>query len=280
MSNEASRFSWRAALWFYLGSVLVALPATLLAGGLAFRAYGAHPRGDAVLYDRDASFLVEWLLREQGLLMPLGLAWVGTLVLAEYGRLLPLGAAFVAVNQDDGQSAYTFGRAVSRIAPHFVRLARWLTLVRLLQLAVVGLAWLAIQGLRGRASTPARDMLCVVPALMAATMTTAIGVAHDGARTALVQGAVRPWGNVLTHRKDLRRAWLFWLLWATLSATLLLCGSQVSRLGPRLLVVAWILHQVLHFARAAVHVGWLGHLGRLWTRAMHAKEAPRWETSP
>jgi hypothetical protein len=263
MSTCARRFSWRAALWLTVGSVLVALPATLLAGSLAFRAYGAHPRGDAVLYDRDAGLLVEWLLREQGLLLPLGLAWVGTLVLAEYGRLIPLGAAFVSVNQVDGQHAYTFGRAVSRIAPHFARLARWLTATRLLQLAVVGLAWLAMQGIRGHASTPTRDMLCVVPTVLAAAMVTAIGVAHDSARTALVQGAVRPWGSVLTDRRSLLRAWMFWLLWATLSAGLLLCGSQVSHLGTRSLAVTWVLHQVLHFARAAVHVGWLGHLGRL-----------------
>jgi hypothetical protein len=245
---------------------LVALPATLLAASLAFRAYGTHPRGDAVLYDRDASLLSEWLLREQALLLPLGIAWMGTLVLAEYGRIVPLGAALVAVNQDDGQSPYPFGLALNRIAPHFVRLARWLTAVRLLQLAAVGLAWLAIQGIRGRASTPTRDLLCVAPAGLALVLVTVIGVAHDSARATLVQGGLRPWASVLTNRVCLCRAWLYWILWAAASASLLLCGALTSRLGERFLVLVWLLHQVLHFARAAIHVGWLGHLSRLLTR--------------
>ncbi len=263
MSASTSRFSWRAALWFYLGSVLVALPATLLAGGLAFRAYGTHPRGDAVLYDRDAGLLAEWLLREQGLLLPLGLAWGGTLVIAEYGRLIPLGAAFVSVNQDDGQAPYTFGRALSRIAPHFARLARWVTAVRLLQLATIWLAWFAIQGIRGHASTPTRDLFCLAPVSVAAVLVSVLGVAHDSARTALVKGETRPWASTLTNRRRVFRAWLFWILWTTLSIAIVFFGSTVSQLSARFLVLVWLLHQLLHFARAAVHVGWLSHLGRL-----------------
>ena len=241
-----------------MGSILAALPFTLLVGSLAYFAYGGHPRGDAVFYDNDLGASIEWLVRERRIVMPLLMGLATTLAVAEYGRLLPLGAALATVNQHDDQSPYTFSQALSQVAPQFARLARWVTGVRILQIIAIGAAWLACQGIRGHSPTKVRDLFCLIPIGVVAVVVSLLGVMHDCARTQLIKGETRPWASL--QLRWTIRAWVAWLLFASASGILIAlgwCGNQVS---TRWIGLVWVVHQLLHFARSAVFTLWLRHL--------------------
>ncbi len=258
---KSIRFLWRPSLWFYVSSVITALPFALIASSFAYFAYGSHPRGDAVLYDADLSATLEWLIRDRKLVAPLFVGLASVLAIAEYGRLIPLGAALSTVNQHDDQPPYTFGQALSRVAPYFARLSGWVTAVRLLQIITIGLGWLACQGIRG---TKVRDLLCLIPLALVSIIVSFLGVAHDCARTQLIQGESRPWTTL--KLRGLLRAWLVWFLFAAAGGALVVLGLRANQMSTKWLSLVWLVHQLLHFARSVTFVGWLRYLNAIARR--------------
>jgi hypothetical protein len=259
-------WAWQAGL-----GLLVALPAA----SLARTAYGNDPRGEAPLWAEGGRALLDFAWHEKHAITVLGGVGQAVLLLALVAGLVPTAGALVAIahRREDG-------RRVGLSASLAAGLKAFPAMLALLVVAGIVLALLAVAGMAvadvvkawcspslGEARADAVAAVAVVPLLLAASVAS---VAQDLSRAAVVRFGVGAGRGLAYGVAVLRSAPLaLWWSWAWRAL------ASLAPVGAVGLVVtlgtwwpAWLLaalHQLVVFARVAIHASW-------WSRTLRAVE--------
>jgi len=257
-----------AGLWLWQTSL--ALLASLPAAALARAAWRGDPEGDGPLWAPGAHALIDWLWHDwHGVRAVYGGAEVVLLVGAVVG-LIPTTALMI-------EMAYVKrGRASAGLVPSLAGgLRAWPSMLLLLFVSGLvqalmlglgaGLAHLVERGAHGGMGEARAEQIEGVVLLVVVALVSAVGVAHDLGRAAIVRFDVRGLRAFGLGLRTLRRSpvalWWSWAWRAFAGVTLIVIGGvMASRLGGRgglaLLVLA-LLHQAVVVSRVALRASWL-----------------------
>jgi hypothetical protein len=173
-------------LYRALAGIALALPVSFAVAGVV----GDHPRGDAVLFDPTATWLVETLriggpsLRAYA---PYAMLLLSALV---FGWLLPLAALIASLGKRDGEAS--MGKLLGVAAERFGPLALLLGVTLLLQAALVALAaFIGGAVVKGAESTVTADKLRLLAPALALTFMWLVGVIQDVIRVPMVQRHIK-----------------------------------------------------------------------------------------
>ena len=263
-------WAWETAL-----ALLVAWPVSSLVG----RAFGADPRGDAVLWAPGGRELVHLLFREVNGLYALASQAMLVLVAATVLGLVPMAMMLTAIAY-----ARRDGTPAGILACTEQGLRRFPAMALLLVLASVAQGIVAAFGFAagsvveawahpGLGEARAQQIQALVLLLFLAA-TAAIGVAHDLSRAAVVRFKVSGGRALILGVRTFRLAplalgWSWgWRALASL-APIVAAAWAADRVGSRAggaLFVLFVLHQAVILARVALRASWLA-------RALRAVDA-------
>lgn len=256
-------YRWGAVLGCYLyralASGLAALPLGLAVGTVM----GAHPRGDAALWDEGGI----WLLETGRLVAPSLRGAVGQggviLLLASFGWLLPLGALIASQAPHRPATRACLRRAAERLGPMALLLGVVL-MIQALLLAGLGIIGKGI----GEGLTPTADVLRVVVPLGALGIWWLLGLLHDALRVMIIQRD-RPWWELLNGAWELLAnrpgAAVLASGWRTLLGLAVVLGAAVMGFeasGRGELVSVVVMHQLAILCVVTLRASWLGWLNR------------------
>ncbi|MBK6691761.1 MAG: hypothetical protein IPG50_06085 [Myxococcales bacterium] len=235
--------------------------------------YGAHPKGDAVLFEPGAEALVDFVARDLPSYAPALTAHVVVVFPLVFALHALCSGAAVVVLSREGSPAARRRAGIAQATPHAIPLLAqsFATLIlEVLALVLAGIAYgVASTAFEGRglpfaeragvlAALPA---LCLIPYFEAARDASAIALLNAGATP--IVGFLRAHLAVLKRpRITLAFAWR-----ASLSLGLVFVASELAtRLGGRAggaFVVLFLAHQAVAAARTALRVSWLAAAIRL-----------------
>lgn len=232
------------------------------------RTYRYHPAGDAPLFRRASIELLQLVVQDDGARASLFAGLLALLLLAFPVFVLGCGTTLVRLSfatsdrRPPGLSA-----CVARAARVWPRLAAAQTLTLGLQLSLMGLSFglARLATLHRPAHEDVRgDVIAVIVVALGFTFATALGMAHDLARAAIVRFDMQARLAVrLAWRSMRRRVWAMSLGWAWRTAAgvifVMIGGLVAEGAAGR---AGWILlglfafHQTMAIARAALKVSW------------------------
>lgn len=269
-SSMRARRHPRAVLAVWAWESGLALLASWPAASIVRAAYGSDPRGDAPLWAPGGHALLDFLLREQHGLRAAMTGASLVLVVGAVAGLVPMAALMTSLAfATRERRAAGFVRCVSE----GLRLFRPMLVLLIVALAAQGLvvgvgagagslveSW-AHAGM-GEARAGQIHGLVLALFLLAAS---AVGVAHDLARAAVVRFGVSGARAVVLGARTLRLSplplWWSWA-WRALAAVapVVAVASVAGRLGERsagALFFVFVLHQSVVLARVAFRASWL-----------------------
>jgi hypothetical protein len=278
LANDAIRARRRPlaiVLWWafeLLAGYALAYPLLAFARG----AYGAHPRGDAPLFEAGALPLADLVFRARALAPALTAHATVITIAAVVAGVFPLAAFLVSVaHATPDRRAPPLRRVLPRAARAFLPLVALLAGMSLVELLLAGLALLAgswmQSALRTTLGEARAQQLGAALALVLLVLTAAAGVLHDLARAAAVRfevGAFRALRLALnTLRRGVLRSLWSWgwrasVAWFPVAMGALVAGRLGGR-GGAALVAIWVIHQLVVFARVALRASWLAKAVRL-----------------
>jgi hypothetical protein len=253
-------WAWQAGL-----ALLVSWPAASLVGA----AWGGSAVGDAPLWAPGGHALLDWLWHDlRGLTAPVRTAELVLLIGAVAG-LLPAAILMTSLaHATRDRKAPGLARSVGLGVRALPAMTVLLVVVGLLQALVAVAAWLLGYGVASWAHAGLGEaraqQLAVASALPWLAFSSAIGVAHDLARAAIVRFKARGLWAVSVGIRAFRSAplalWWSWAWRALGSAPALIAAALVAeRLGGRggfALVVLTVLHQSVAVVRVALRASW------------------------
>jgi hypothetical protein len=254
-------WAWETAL-----AALIGLPLA----SLAKDAFGADPRGDAVLWAPGARELLSFATRELHGLGAIATAGVGVLLLGAVAGLVPMAATMTAIAYATrDRKAAGLIRSVGEGLLQFPAMALLLLLASISQgiLIAAGLAAGSIVEAwthSGLGEARAQEIEGLVLLVFVAAV-GAIGVAHDLARAAVVRFKVSGGRGLMLGARTFRLApvALSWSwAWRSLAslAPIVAAAWAADRLGGRggiALVALLVLHQAVVLARVSLRTSWL-----------------------
>lgn len=246
------------------GAWLIALP---FAETLAARV-SEFPRGEALLYEPGAYYLLESLLRQESALMALTRAALWPIALWLPLSLVPLWLLLDAVRQSP--RAEPRAERMRRELPSLLLLGGVTSLVRLLTLSVsLGLVLSLRSLLDSELDERAADLLSLVPGALGVVLLLAISLAQDLARSAVVvHGQHAAAASVLALSLLRRRAGALvtrYAVFTTLGALALALGAALMiwrapvALGGGAALGVLALQQLLLLASLMARASWLTH---------------------
>jgi hypothetical protein len=245
-----------------LGAWLIALPfADTLAAGVS-----AFPRGEAMLYEPGAYYLLETLLRQEGALKTLSGIVLWPIAVWLLLSLVPLWLVLDAVRRSPRSEPR--GERLRRELPSLLLLAGVTSLLRLLTLSVsLGFVLSLRSMVDSSLDERAADLVSLVPATFGLALLLAISLLQDVARSAVLAhgqhaaaASVTALNLLRTHSAHLvARYALFTTLGAlalALGAALMIWRAPVALGGGAALVVL-ALQQLLVLASLVARASWL-----------------------
>jgi len=272
LSNNSMRARHRprtvVALWLW--ESLLALGLAWPIASVVSGAYGRHPRGDAVLWDRGGFALVDLALRSTSALRALGASAAIVVLIAAIGGLFPASAALTSI-------AYTtrertpprlrdlVGRA-TRASRSFALL---LLMTTILQALLLGAGYwfgsVATYYVTPRAGVVRGEEVGWIVIALFGVLALVCGVTQDLARAAVVRFRVEgvhgfALGMNVVRRGAVAVVWS-WAWRGGVGAALLVVGSVVAERfggqGGGALVALAVVHQSIVVARVALRASWL-----------------------
>lgn len=253
------QFAYRA-----FGAWLIALPfADAFTAGVS-----AFPRGEALLYEPGAYYLLETLLRQESVLKTLLGTVLWPIAVWLLLSLVPLWLVLDAVRQSPRSEPR--GARMRRELPSLLLLAGVTSLLRLLTLSVsLGFVLSLRSMVDGSLDERAADLVSLLPAVLGGVLLLAISLTQDVARSAvLAHGQHAPAASVTAlnvlraHAASLvTRYALFTTLGVLalgLGATLMIWRAPVALGGGAGLAVI-VLQQLLVLASLVARARWLSH---------------------
>lgn len=259
-------------LYRALGAWLIALPfADTLAGGVS-----EFPRGEALLYEPGAYYLLESLLRRQSALTTLTGAALWPIAVWLLLSLLPVWLVLDAVRRSPRHEP--LGERLRRELPSLLLLAGVTSLVRILTLSVTLASVLSLRSLlEASLDERAADLVALLPALLGGALLLVVSLVQDLARSAVVAHGQHAAAASVTALALLRRHAaslltryaLFAALTAlalTLGAALMIWRTPVS-LGGGAALALFSAQQLLVLLSLAASAAWLAHAARVSVQA-------------
>jgi hypothetical protein len=258
----------RAVLAVWAWESVLALLASWPAASLVRAVYGSDPRGDAPLWTPGGHALLDFALHEQHGLRGVTTGATLVLVIGAVAGLVPMAALMtsIAYATRDRRTA-GFIRSVTEGLRHFRPMLVLLVIASVAQALVLGLGAAAgslvdswAHGM-GEARAEQLDGLVVALFLLVAS---AVGVAHDLARAAVVRFDVRGARAVMLGVRTLRLSplplWWSWAWRALASVAPVVAVAAVAGVGGHgaaAFVFLLVLHQSVVLARVALRASWL-----------------------
>jgi hypothetical protein len=278
-SSMRARRSPRSIAGLWLWQTGLALLASMPAAGLARAAWSGDPDGDGALWTPGAHALLDWLWHDaHGVRAVFGAAEVILLVGAVLG-LIPTAAlmfemAYVSRTRARPGLVRSLAGAM-RAWPSMLLLFVLSGLVQATVLGLgVGLGMLAELSAHGGLGEARAQQIEGFVLLLVVAAASAVGVAGDLGRAAIVRFEVRGLRAFVLGMRTLRRSpaplWWSWAWRAFAGIVLIVIGGVVAgRLGGRgglALIVLALLHQAVVVSRIALRASWLA-------RALRAVDA-------
>jgi hypothetical protein len=260
-----------------LAGAALALPVSFAVAGIV----GHHPRGDAVLFEPGAAWLIE-TLRLSAPTLGAYAPYAGLLlVLVVFGWLIPLAALIASLGSRDSEA--TLGALLGVAAARFGPLAMLLGLTLMLQAALAALSAVIGGAVVGAVqSTVTADYLRLLGPGLALCTLWLLGVVQDLIRVPMVQlraslpkGVVGAWSLL---------AGAFWrcfanAAWRTLLAVGALVGAAyatIAMVGPRDAPLSVALLQLLALAVVVLmRASWFAWLSQRLEAVQEAAEAAK-----
>jgi hypothetical protein len=259
----------RAVLAVWAWESLLALLASWPAASLVRAVYGSDPRGDAPLWTPGGHALLDFVLHEEHGLRGVTTGAILVLVIGAVAGLVPMAALMTSIAYATrDRHAVGFVRSVTEGLRHFRPMLVLLVIASVAQALVVGLGAAAgslVEGWAhgmGEARAGQLEGLVLALFLLGAS---AVGVAHDLARAAVVRFDVRGVRGVMLGVRTLRLSPLpLWWSWAWRGlasvAPVVAVAAVAGRLGSGgavAFVFLLVLHQSVVLARVALRASWL-----------------------
>jgi hypothetical protein len=253
------QFAYRA-----LGAWLIALPfADTFAAGVS-----AFPRGELMLYEPGAYYLLETLLRQEGALKTLTGVALWPIALWLLLSLVPLWLVLEAVRRSP--RAEPRGARLRRELPSLLLLAGVTSLLRLLTLSVsLGFVLSLRSMVDSSLDERAADLVSLVPAALGVALLLAISLLQDTARSAVLahgqHAAAAAVTALILLRANAARLVTRYVLFTTLGALALALGAALMvwrtpvALGSSAAFAVIALQQLLVLASLAARARWLSH---------------------
>ncbi len=238
-------------------------------------AYGAHPRGDGVLWDDGALTLLDLVVRR---LPDLGVlaAHVATLTLfAAIAGLIPCSAllvclAFTTRDRRAPSLQVATQASIAAFVPCALLLAVTLVFQGSLVVSAATLASIAREGYRPTLGDVPADLAALFVLGPALFLTALAGVAQDIARAAVVRFGAGVGEALRLAMRALRRGSpaLFWSwAWRALASLALVAfgailASSIGGRGGAVLVAMFGVHQAIVGCRVACRASWLARAMR------------------
>jgi len=260
----------RAVLAVWAWESVLALLAAWPAASLVRAAYGDDPRGDAPLWTPGGHALLDFALSEQHGLRGVTTGAVLVLVVGAVGGLVPMAALMTSIAYATRERrAAGFIRCLTEGLRRFRPMLVLLVVALVAQALVLGVGAAAgtlveswAHGSMGEARAEQLQGFVLALFLLGAS---AVGVAHDLARAAVVRFEVRGARALVLGVRTLRLAPLpLWWSWAwralasvaPVVAVAAVAGPLGSR-GAAALLFLVVLHQSVVLARVAFRASWL-----------------------
>jgi hypothetical protein len=258
----------RALLAVWAWETVLALLASWPAASLVRAVYGGDPRGDAPLWTPGGHALLDFALHEQHGLRGVTTGATLVLVIGAVAGLVPMTALMTSIAYATRERrAAGFVRSITEGLLRFRPMLVLLVIALLAQgLAVgigAGLGSLVESWAHGMGESRADQLEGLVLALFL-LIASALGVAHDLARAAVVRFHVRGLRALMLGVRTLRLSplplWWSWA-WRALAsvAPVLAVAAVAGRLGhgAAALFFLLVLHQSVVLARVALRASWL-----------------------
>jgi hypothetical protein len=272
LTNDAMRARRRpwAIVWMWgwesVAAFVVAYPAAMAVRSV----YGAHPHGDAALWNPGGLELLDLLMSNASAGASIFTLLGVVLLVASVLGVIPLAAllasiAFVTRDRQPPPIRNAFARGASAF-PTMLALMGITLAVQLVLLFLGTLAGIAMNAvLIDRAGEARADQLGVLAAMVFVATATALGVAHDLARAAAVRFRVGARRAARMGLNTFRRAPVSisfsWAWRAAASLVPIIVGSVVAeRVGLRgggALFALFVVHQLVIGSRIALRASWL-----------------------
>jgi hypothetical protein len=268
-ASMSARRHPRAVLAVWAWESVLALLASWPAASLVRAVYGSDPRGDAPLWTPGGHALLDFVLHEEHGLRGVTTGAILVLVIGAVAGLLPMTALMTSIAYATrDRRAVGFVRSVTEGLRHFRPMLVLLVIASVAQALVVGLGAAAgslveswAHGM-GEARAGQLEGLVLALFLLGAS---AVGVAHDLARAAVVRFDVRGVRGVMLGVRTLRLSPLpLWWSWAWRGlasvAPVVAVAAVAGRLGGDgavAFVFLLVLHQSVVLARVALRASWL-----------------------
>jgi hypothetical protein len=266
----ARRHPWAiAGMWAWQTSF--ALIASWPAASLVRAAYGGDPRGDAALWDAGGHALLDLLWHDAHGVSVVGRAAALTLAFALVAGLVPLAALMVAMayaGRDRRRAGLSrsIAAALRAFGAFVVLLLVFGVAEALVAGAGVGAARLAERATHASLGEASAQLVAAALGVLFLAGASAVGVAHDLARAAVVRFQVSGLRGALLGARAFRaapvRMWWSWA-WraAAAAAPVAAVAAAATGMGGRggiALVLLAALHQAVVLSRVALRASWLG----------------------
>jgi hypothetical protein len=269
-SSMRARRSPRAIAGLWLWQTGLALLASLPAAGLARAAWSGDPEGDGPLWAPGAHALLDWLWHDvHGVRAVLGAAEAILLVGAVLGLIPSAALMFEMAYVTRGRTRAGIVRSLAGAMRAWPSMLLLFVLAGLAQATILGLGaglgHLAELSAHGGLGEARAEQIEGTVLLLVVAVASAVGVAADLGRAAIVRFEVRGLRAFVLGMRTLRRSpaslWWSWAWRALAGIVLIVIGGVVAgRLGGRggfaLLVLA-LLHQAVVVSRIALRASWL-----------------------
>jgi len=260
----------RAVLAVWAWESALALLASWPAASLVRAVYGDDPRGDAPLWTPGGHALLDFVLHEQHGLRGAMTGATLVLVVGAVAGLVPMTALMTSIAfATRDRRAAGFIRCVTEGLRHFRRMLVLLVIASVVQALVIGAGsglGSVVEGWAHGMGEPRAQQLEGLVLAVFLLAASAVGVAHDLARAAVVRFDVRGLRALALGVRTLRLSplplWWSWA-WRALAsvAPVVAVAAVAGRLGGSpgvaALVFLLVLHQSVVLARVALRASWL-----------------------
>ncbi len=278
LPNDAirARRCWQWILGVWAWEALLGAALAWPFASIARSAYGAHPRGDAVLWDDGALPLLDLVLRRRpalGALIAHGVTV--TLFAAALGLVLSAallaGLAFTMRDRRALSSLAAVQAAMAAFVPFAILLAVTLAFQGSLVLSAVTLARLASEGFAPTLGSMKADLVGLLLLGLGLLLVACAGVTQDLARAAVVRfgagagGALRLAVRTVTPRV-LALSWSWG--WRALASVVPVAfgafvAERIGGRGGKALAALFAVHQAVIGTRVALRASWLAKAMRV-----------------